>query len=103
VLHLLRIVIKMTHLCMIALPCITTNAFAEGVDVVSLKTNWGVTLGGAATTIAIHELGHFVVAGIEDADAYFDGLTVICVYPQLAFRPNGWLQSTLSNDWINPA
>ncbi len=61
---------------MIALPCIATNAFAEDVDVVSLKTNWGVTLGGAATTIAIHELGHFVVAGIEDAEAHFDGLTV---------------------------
>ena len=42
---------------MIALPCIATNTFAEGVDIDILKTNWGVTLGGAAATIAIHELG----------------------------------------------
>jgi hypothetical protein len=74
--HRLRVIKRMARLCMIALPCIATNAFAEGVDIDILKTNWGVTLGGAAATIAIHELGHFVVAGIEDADAYFDGLTV---------------------------
>lgn len=41
-----------------------------------IKENWGITLAGAATTIAIHELGHFMVAGLEDVDASFDGVTV---------------------------
>jgi len=74
--NLLNVILKIARLGIAALACITTNALAEGVDVDSLKLNWGAALGGAVTTVAIHELGHFVVAGIEDADAYFDGLTV---------------------------
>ena len=74
--HNFRAIIKTTHLCMMILPGIITSAFAESIDVDSLQTNLSASLGGMATTIAIHELGHFVVAGTEDADAYFDGLTV---------------------------
>jgi len=72
----IHVIFKRVCLCIAGLACIATNALAEGVDVDSLKMNWGAMLGGAVATIAIHEMGHFVVAGIEDADAHFDGLTV---------------------------
>lgn len=49
---------------------------AAETDIETLSTQWKSTLGGAATTVALHELGHFVVAGIEDAEPYFDDLTV---------------------------
>lgn len=42
----------------------------------ALKTHWGSTLGGIATTVALHELGHFAAAEFEGSHAYFDGITV---------------------------
>ncbi len=53
-----------------------TIAQAQLVDLANLKSNWPIMLGGIAVTIAGHELGHFLVAEIEDADAYFDNFTV---------------------------
>ena len=52
------------------------SAHAQLVNFEQIKSNWGYVLGGAATTIAVHELGHFVVAEHEGADAYFDNITV---------------------------
>ena len=51
-------------------------AHAELIDIDTLKSNWLSALGGSATTIAAHELGHFVVAETEGAEAYFDGITI---------------------------
>lgn len=55
---------------------LSSTASAEKVTFSDLKTNWAATLGGAVTTIAVHELGHFLVAEVEGAHAYFDGVTV---------------------------
>lgn len=52
------------------------SAQAELIAIDVIKSNWINVLGGAATTIAAHELGHFVAAEIEDVDAYFDGITI---------------------------
>lgn len=52
------------------------SANAAPIKLDTIKDNWGFTLGGAATTIATHELGHFLVAELEDVDAFFDGATV---------------------------
>lgn len=56
---------------------LTSNSAVAGpISFDNIKSNWGSVLGGAVTTVAIHELGHFTVAEIEDANAYFDGATV---------------------------
>ncbi len=49
---------------------------AEPVNAELLKSNWTSVLGGAATTVLMHELGHFLVAESEGAAAYFDGITI---------------------------
>ena len=61
---------------LILLCALPLAARAEGVRLDTLKSHWGLVLGGAATTLAIHELGHLMVAGLEGADPYFDGTTI---------------------------
>lgn len=71
--------IHLTHTALLFLwcfPAVVTNTYAQSVSLDQLKQHWGPTLGGAVTTIALHEAGHLLVAGIEDADPYFDGLTI---------------------------
>ncbi len=46
------------------------------VDLPTLQSNWQITIGVFATSVVAHEAGHFLVAGLEDAEPYFDGLTV---------------------------
>ena len=45
----------------------------------SIRQHLTATLAGAASTIALHELGHFTAAKIESVHAEFDGATI--VYP----------------------
>lgn len=66
-------VAKIVCLSAIILPI---SAHAQLINIEQIKSSWGLVLGGAATSIAAHELGHFMVAEHEDADAYFDNITV---------------------------
>lgn len=51
-------------------------ARAQTVDLDTLGTHWQATLGGAAATIVAHEFGHLLVGATEDAEPYFDGLSI---------------------------
>lgn len=64
------------RLTLVLLLVCSTSGTAQLIDTNTLKSNWSVTLGGVGATIIGHELGHFAVAELEDADAYFDNFTV---------------------------
>lgn len=70
-----RIIRRFFQLAAVLLGCLNI-ANAEQLNLETIKDNWGITLGGAATTIVIHELGHFLAAELENVDASFDGVTI---------------------------
>ncbi|MEE9446788.1 MAG: hypothetical protein V3V09_02445 [Arenicellales bacterium] len=77
----------------------TTQAQTVSLD--TLKTHWGATLGGILTTIAAHELGHFIVAEHEGADAYFDGITIEYRHTDQTNRQNLRLSSAgYQSQWL---
>ena len=71
---------SLLHLkALLLLLCLGISPFtaqAESVPFSTIKNHWGLALGGAAATLAVHELGHFLVAELEDAEPYFDGTTI---------------------------
>ncbi len=63
-------------LCLFLLWAPFKALWADSASYAFIKENLGMTLAGVATSIAVHELGHFVVAEIEGVDAHFDEVTV---------------------------